>query len=112
MWVTRQYLENVELSCKADHMTQDTTVVQDRNTTVQRIVERAASGVVNPDSLRNAGFTYEDIGIPTNMSVFDRLDLLRNNAQRIEHLSEDLRVQNTQPSEPPAQPSEPPAPSA
>lgn len=110
MWNKREYLSGVEFSCKVVGASKSSVVVQDYNTTVQKIVERSSNGVVNPESLRNAGFTYADLGLPTNISVFDRIDLMRANAERISHLSDELK--NTPPSEPPALPSEPPAPSA
>lgn len=110
MWNRRDYLIGVDLSCKVVGASKSSTVVQDYNTTVQKIVERSSNGVINPESLRNAGFTYADLGLPTNMSVFDRIDLMRANAAHISHLSYELN--NTPPSEPPSPPSEPPAPSA
>jgi len=86
MWIRRKYLDGVDLSCQVGKMDQKTLVVQDFNTTIQRIVARAQSGVINPDTLRNAGMSYSDFGLPVNMSVFDRIDLARANAARLEAL--------------------------
>lgn len=86
MWIRRKYLNGVDLSCQVGKMDQHTLVVQDFNTTIQRIVARAQSGVINPDTLRNAGMSYSDFGLPVNMSVFDRIDLARANAARLQSL--------------------------
>lgn len=86
MWIRRKYLDGVDLSCQVGKMNQKTIVVQDFNTTIQRIVARAQSGVINPDTLRNAGMSYSDFGLPVNMSVFDRIDLARANAARLQSL--------------------------
>lgn len=86
MWVRRKYIRDIDLSCQVGKMDQNTLVVQDYNTTIQRIIARAQSGVVNPDTLRNAGMSYSDLGLPVNMSVFDRIDLARANAARLKSL--------------------------
>ncbi len=98
MWIRRKYLDGVDLSCQVGKMNQKTIVVQDFNTTIQRIVARAQSGVINPETLRNAGMSYSDFGLPVNMSVFDRIDLARANAARLQSLQ---AQQSTDPVTPP-----------
>lgn len=117
MWQRRDYLSDIDLSCTFVQSSSVTDTVQDHNTTVQRIVERSLSGVINPDELRLNGLTYADFGLSSNMSVFDKLDLIRSNSSHIDSLRASVEPPANEPpaneppaNEPPA--NEPPAPSA
>lgn len=108
MWVLRKYLDGCDLSCRVTNLSQSSIVVQDFNTTVQRIVERSVSGVINPDALRNKSLRFDDLGLPANMSIFDRLDMIRSNGARIATLSDALKQQvNNPPAVDPASPAPP-----
>lgn len=87
----RRYLDYKHLDCRFEGSHESQTV-QDKNTTVKRIVERMASGVINPEDLKISNMTYSDFGLPKGLDSFERMDMARANASVIKDMEEKLKT--------------------